>query len=42
MANDDASFSQKRLAERLKIEIGHTRGSCPFESFICMNSGQNQ
>ena len=33
------SFSQKRLAERLKIEIGHTRGSCPFESFICMNSG---
>ena len=33
------SFSQKRLAERLKIEIGHTRDSCPFESFICMNSG---
>ena len=33
------SFSQKRLADKLKQEIGHTRGSCPFERFICMNSG---
>ncbi|MBD3161978.1 MAG: aminotransferase class III-fold pyridoxal phosphate-dependent enzyme [Candidatus Eisenbacteria bacterium] len=32
-------FSQKRLADRLKKEIGHTRGSCPFSQFICMNSG---
>jgi len=32
-------FSQKRLATRLKKEIGHTRGSCPFSRFICMNSG---
>ena len=34
-----ASFSQKRLDERLRKELGHTRGSCPFEKFICMNSG---
>ena len=33
------SFSQKRLSERLKIELGHSRGSCPFTRFICMNSG---
>ena len=34
-----ASFSQKRLADRLKKEIGHTREKCPFDRFICMNSG---
>ena len=34
-----ASFSQKRLDERLRKELGHTRGWCPFEKFICMNSG---
>ena len=33
------SFSQARLAEALKKELGHTRGSCPFSKFICMNSG---
>lgn len=33
------SFSQKRLSDRLKRELGHTRGSCPFTKFICMNSG---
>jgi len=33
------SFSQKRLEQRLRKELGHTRGSCPFEKFICMNSG---
>lgn len=33
------SFSQKRLTDRLKKEIGHTRSSCPFTKFICMNSG---
>ena len=32
-------FSQKRLADRLKREIGHRRGHCPFSHFICMNSG---
>ena len=33
------SFSQKRLSERLRAELGHTRGECPFSKFICMNSG---
>tara|TARA_B100000029_G_scaffold224084_1_gene222002 strand:+ start:2864 stop:4384 length:1521 start_codon:yes stop_codon:yes gene_type:complete len=33
------SFSQKRLDDNLRKELGHTRGSCPFTHFICMNSG---
>ena len=33
------SFSQKRLDESLRRELGHTRGNCPFTHFICMNSG---
>ena len=33
------SFSQKRLSDRLLLELGHTRGACPFTKFICMNSG---
>ena len=33
------SFSQKRLAERLRKEVGHRRGSCPFSRFVCLNSG---
>ncbi|MFL2941795.1 MAG: aminotransferase class III-fold pyridoxal phosphate-dependent enzyme [Candidatus Poseidoniales archaeon] len=33
------SFSQKRLDDSLRQELGHTRGFCPFSHFICMNSG---
>ena len=33
------SFSQKRLSDRLRKELGHTRGECPYTKFICMNSG---
>ena len=33
------SFSQKRLNDSLRRELGHTRGNCPFTHFICMNSG---
>ena len=33
------SFSQKRLSERLRKEVGHTRDSCPFSRFVCLNSG---
>ena len=33
------SFSQKRLGDRLRKELGHARGHCPFDRFICMNSG---
>jgi len=31
--------SQKRFTNRMRREIGHTRGSCPFHRFLCMNSG---
>lgn len=33
------SFSQKRLIESLRQEIGHKRGACPYEKFFCLNSG---
>jgi acetylornithine/succinyldiaminopimelate/putrescine aminotransferase len=33
------SISQKRLNDTLRSEIGHTRGHCPFDRFICLNSG---
>ncbi len=33
------SFYQKRLADLLKKEIGVSRDECPFQHFICMNSG---
>jgi acetylornithine/succinyldiaminopimelate/putrescine aminotransferase len=31
--------SQKKFTNRMRREIGHTRGECPFDSFLCMNSG---
>lgn len=34
-----ASLSQLRLARALRAELGHTRGGCPFEKFLCLNSG---
>ncbi len=33
------NLSQKQLVELLRKEIGHTRGGCPFDRFICVNSG---
>ena len=33
------SFSQKRLIDALRKEIGHKRGNCPYERFFCLNSG---
>lgn len=33
------SLTHKRFADSLKREVGHTRGDCPFDRFICMNSG---
>jgi len=33
------NLSQKYLIELLRKEIGHTRGGCPFNRFLCMNSG---
>jgi len=34
-----ASFSQSRFAKRLRAEVGHTREDCPYDRFICLNSG---
>jgi len=33
------NLSQMHLMELLRKEIGHTRGSCPFDRFLCVNSG---
>lgn len=33
------NLSQKYLVELLRKEIGHTRGSCPYTRFLCVNSG---
>lgn len=33
------SYYQKKLADLLKKEIGQAHDTCPFEKFICMNSG---
>ncbi|RPI73637.1 MAG: aminotransferase class III-fold pyridoxal phosphate-dependent enzyme [Desulfobacteraceae bacterium] len=33
------SFSQQRLTERLTKEIGRSRGQCPFDKFVFLNSG---
>lgn len=33
------ALAQRRFTHRLRREIGHSRGSCPFTKFICMNSG---
>jgi acetylornithine/succinyldiaminopimelate/putrescine aminotransferase len=33
------TFSQKRLVDALRAEIGHLRGNCPYERFFCLNSG---
>ncbi len=33
------TFSQKRLIDALRAEIGHRRGNCPFDRFFCLNSG---
>ncbi|MFC1690010.1 aminotransferase class III-fold pyridoxal phosphate-dependent enzyme [Pseudomonadota bacterium] len=33
------NISQKYLVELLRKEIGHTRGECPFDRFLCVNSG---
>ncbi len=32
-------LSQLRFARALQAEIGHSRGSCPYVKFMCLNSG---
>lgn len=34
-----ASVSHLRFIEALRREIGHARGGCPFDRFVCLNSG---
>ncbi len=34
-----ASVPQLKLSQMIKREVGHTQGSCPFNKFLCMNSG---
>jgi acetylornithine/succinyldiaminopimelate/putrescine aminotransferase len=33
------NVSQKRFTDSLRREIGHSRGQCPFDRFLCLNSG---
>ena len=33
------NLSQKRMDDCLRAEIGHRRGGCPFDRFLCINSG---
>ena len=34
------AFSQKRLAQRLRSEVGHRHADgCPYSRFLCLNSG---
>ena len=33
------SLPHMRFAEAIRAEVGHSRGNCPFDRFICMNSG---
>ncbi len=33
------SFSHRKFTAKLKAEVGHTRSECPFDKFVCLNSG---
>lgn len=33
------SLSQLRFDRAIRKEVGHTRGGCPFDKFLCLNSG---
>lgn len=33
------NLAQLRVTRALRAEIGHTRGGCPYERFLCLNSG---
>ena len=34
-----SAVPQYQLSRAIKKEVGHTQGACPFEKFLCMNSG---
>jgi len=33
------SVSQLKLSKAIKNEVGYSQGACPFDKFLCMNSG---
>jgi len=33
------SLSQLRFDRAIRREVGHTQGDCPYEKFLCLNSG---
>lgn len=33
------SVLQMKLSIAIKAEVGHSQGACPFDKFLCMNSG---
>lgn len=33
------SVSQLKFGQAMRREVGHTRGSCPYSHFLCLNSG---
>lgn len=33
------SVPQLKLSQAIKREVGHSQGACPFDKFLCMNSG---
>jgi acetylornithine/succinyldiaminopimelate/putrescine aminotransferase len=34
-----AAVPQMKLSRAIKREVGHSQGACPFDKFLCMNSG---
>ncbi len=34
-----SAVPQYKFSQAIKKEVGHTQGSCPFEKFLCLNSG---
>lgn len=33
------NLSQLRFERAIRKEVGHTRGACPYDKFLCLNSG---
>jgi acetylornithine/succinyldiaminopimelate/putrescine aminotransferase len=33
------SVLQMKLSQAIKREVGHSQGACPYDKFLCMNSG---
>lgn len=33
------NLAEYRFTRAMRAEVGHTRGACPYEKFLCLNSG---